>query len=111
LTPLSAWLAFIWGVRDSNNPLVDSVSIPSAAFVETCFSTARQDVTPGITTRVVTPESIWQARFWPDQYREPPSADPALASASTETPRLGYYVLQQPAASVSWPSADRHPNR
>jgi hypothetical protein len=107
LTPLSSWLAFVWGVRGSGNPLLDSVSIPAAAFVETCFATARQDVTPGVTTRVVTPESIWQARFWPDRYQEPPTAAGAGEPAAWTIRRLGYYVLQQPAAAVAWPRADR----
>jgi hypothetical protein len=105
LTPLSAWLAFVWGVRGGTNPLHDSVSIPSAAFVETCFAAARQDVTPGMSTRVVTPESIWQARFWPDQYRKVPGTA-AGAATPAGAPGLGYYVLMQPAAAASWPRSE-----
>lgn len=94
VSPLVSWLGFVWGCQGQHNPLGSAVGIPSAMFVESCYAAARQDITPGIQERIVTPEAIWQAaRWWPEYYQQDVPSQP-----------LGYYVLGQRAASATWPS-------
>lgn len=93
VTPLSRWLAYVWSALD--NPLNEALGVPSAMFVEACYAAARQDITPGMQERVVTPEAIWQAaRWWPEYYQDDTAREP-----------LGYFTLGQRAACASWPSA------
>lgn len=93
VSPLVSWLGFVWGCQDRDNPLLAAVGVPSAMFVESCYAAARQDITPGIEERVVTPEAIWQAaRWWPEYYAQEGSQP------------LGYFRLGQRAACASWPS-------
>lgn len=62
---LLRWLAFVWGVGRSGNPLLDGDGLPSAVMIETLVSAAGFDLTPGLDSRAATPEGFWQtARWW-----------------------------------------------
>ncbi|HEY0004008.1 MAG TPA: hypothetical protein VGB17_04290 [Pyrinomonadaceae bacterium] len=64
------WLAYIWGVGDSQNPLLQGMGIPSAAMLEIVFGAAGYDLTPGLESRSSCPEAIWQAAKWWHEYYE-----------------------------------------
>lgn len=64
------WLAFVWGVSRSGNPLLDGQGIPSASMLETVFGAAGFDLTPGLESRASCPEAIWQAAKWWHEYYE-----------------------------------------
>ena len=63
------WLAFVWGVARTGNPLHENYGIPSACMLETVFSAAGFDLTPGLESRASCPEAIWSgARYWHDYF-------------------------------------------
>ena len=62
------WLAFVWGVGRSGNPLLDGHGIPSAVMVETVFAATGYDLTPGLESGASCPEAIWQSARWWDAY-------------------------------------------
>ena len=67
---LLRWLAFIWGVGRTGNPLLDGQGIPSAAMLEVIFGAVGFDLTPGLESRSSCPEAIWQAAKWWHEYYE-----------------------------------------
>lgn len=64
------WLAFVWGVGRSGNPLLDGNGIPSAAMIEVVISSLGYELTPGLPSRASCPEAIWQAAKWWHEYYE-----------------------------------------
>jgi hypothetical protein len=64
------WLAYVWGVSRSGNPLLDGYGIPSAAMLEIVFGVVGYDLTPGLESRASCPEAIWQAAKWWHGYYE-----------------------------------------
>ena len=65
------WLAFVWGVARSGNPLLDGYGIPSAAMLEIVCGVVGYDLTPGLESRASCPEAIWQAaKWWHEYYAE-----------------------------------------
>jgi hypothetical protein len=65
------WLAFAWGVARTPNPLHENYGFPSACMLETAFSAARFDLTPGLESRASCPEAIWvAARYWYEYFQE-----------------------------------------
>jgi hypothetical protein len=64
------WLAFVWGVARSGNPLLEGYGIPSAAMLEIVFGVVGYDLTPGLESRASCPEAIWQAAKWWHEYYE-----------------------------------------
>lgn len=64
------WLAFVWGVARSGNPLLDGQGMPSAAMLEVVFGVAGYDLTPGLESRSGCPEAIYQAAKWWHEYYE-----------------------------------------
>ena len=65
------WLAFVWGVARTGNPLHENYGIPSACMLETVFAAAGFDLTPGLESRASCPEAIWSgARYWHDYFLE-----------------------------------------
>ena len=65
------WLAYIWGVSNSPNPLLSGLGIPSAAMLEVAVGAAGFDLTPGLESRASCPEAIWQAaKWWHEYYAE-----------------------------------------
>ena len=64
------WLAYIWGVARSPNPLLDGLGVPSAAMLEIVIGACGFDLTPGLESRSSCPEAIWQAaRWWHEYYQ------------------------------------------
>jgi len=64
------WLAFLWGVGRTGNPLVDGQGVPSAAMIEMVIGAAGFELTPGLASRSSCPEAIWQsARWWHEYYQ------------------------------------------
>ena len=65
------WLAYVWGVSRSANPILDGLGIPSAAMLEIVFGAAEFDLTPGLESRASCPEAIWQAaKWWHEHYKD-----------------------------------------
>ena len=62
------WLAYVWGVARSPNPLLDGQGIPSSAMLEIVVGTCGFDLTPGLESRSSCPEAIWQAATWWHEY-------------------------------------------
>jgi hypothetical protein len=62
------WLAYLWGVSNNPNPLLDGMGIPSAAMLEVAFGAAGFDLTPGLESRSSCPEAIWQSATWWHKY-------------------------------------------
>ena len=68
---LVKWLGYLWGVEGYDNPVTQNIGVPSAALVETVCADAGLDVTPGLANQASTPEAIWQAaKWWQDYYKE-----------------------------------------
>ncbi|MBO4148686.1 hypothetical protein LCD46_11160 [Enterobacter ludwigii] len=53
------WLAFAWGVARTPTPINDGIGLPTACMLESLYSGAGMDLTPGLETRASTPEAIW----------------------------------------------------
>ncbi len=64
------WLAYVWGVSNTGNPLLQNQGIPSAAMLEVVFAAVGYDLTPGLESRSSCPEAIWQAAKWWHEYYE-----------------------------------------
>jgi hypothetical protein len=68
---LVGWLAFVWGVGRTGNPLLEGNGIPSAAMIEIVVGAAGLELTPNLPSRSSCPEAIWQAaRWWSGYYRK-----------------------------------------
>jgi hypothetical protein len=97
------WLAYLWGVTNSPNPLLQRLGIPSAAMLEVVFGAAGYDITPGLESRSSCPEAIWQAaKWWHEYYGEQNRT--ALGGA--------YYVghrLEGQEAAAAPPASKRSP--
>lgn len=96
-----AWLAFVWGVGTTGNPLLAGLGIPSAAFVEYVLGAAGYDLVPGFPSRSSCPEAIWQAARWwhefarlapPEQREAPEPLVPVAGAYDAE-----HYLIEQPA--------------
>jgi hypothetical protein len=59
-----AWLAFIWGVGKTGNPLLEGRGVPSAVLIETVLGAVGLDLSPGSVERASCPELVWQAAKW-----------------------------------------------
>lgn len=65
------WLAYVWGVGRSGNPLLEGYGIPSAAMLEIVVGAAGFDLTPGLESRSSCPEAISQAaKYWHEYYKD-----------------------------------------
>jgi hypothetical protein len=58
------WLAFVWGVGRTGNPLFDGTGIPSACMIEAVLNGVGFDISPGVDGRVSAPEVFWQTAKW-----------------------------------------------
>jgi hypothetical protein len=66
---LARWLAYVWGIAATSNPLLENFGIPSSAMLEIIFGAAGFDLTPGLESRASCPEAIWQAaKWWHEHY-------------------------------------------
>jgi len=94
------WLAFVWGADQAGNPLLQSHGMPSAVFVESVYSLARIDLTPGLSSASSCPEAIWQsAKWWRAFYASATPGGAGDERTPAAVPR-GKYVIRQPAAAV-----------
>jgi len=62
------WLAFVWGVGTTGNPLLGGNGLPGSVFVETVLGACNFELTPSLPTRASCPEAIWQSLTWWDEY-------------------------------------------
>lgn len=70
VSPLHAWLGFLWGVGKATNPLVDGVGMPSAIAIEVILAAADYEITPNVSSETSCPEAIWQsAKWWQDWHQ------------------------------------------
>jgi hypothetical protein len=94
---LLAWLGFIWGAGE--NPLLEGHGVPSAVFVETCYSLAGIELTPGLSSAASCPEAVWQAvKWWHEYYDGVAEVD---ASEAGSVRPSGNYVVRQPSAQMA----------
>lgn len=94
---LLAWLGFAWGAGDRGNPLLASLGVPSASFVEAVYALAGIELTPGLSSDASCPEAIWQSVKWWREYYEQ-SRERAGRRASGLP--AGVYLVRQVAAAV-----------
>ena len=64
------WLAFLWGVGRTPNPLFEGHGVPSAAMIDAILSAVGFDISPSIDSRLSSPESFWQAAKWWHEFYE-----------------------------------------
>jgi hypothetical protein len=65
---LGVWSRFAYTGRE--NPLLESISHPAAAFCEYAFEVMRIDLTPGATAPNTAPETIWNTlHYWYQTFR------------------------------------------
>jgi hypothetical protein len=110
---LVQWLAFVWGVGATGNPLLQNVGMPSAGLIEAAFGMAGVELTPGVASQASCPEGIWQSAIWWHGYYEKTGASPAPAPARglkaevTARAPAGRYITRQMAAAVIEEEAPR----
>jgi hypothetical protein len=64
------WLAFLWGVGHTLNPLFEGHGVPSAVMIDAILSGVGFDISPSVDSRLSSPESFWQtAKWWHDFYK------------------------------------------
>jgi len=86
------WYGWVWGAPEKGNPLVRSMGIPAAVFVESVYALMGIELTPGLASQSSCPEAIWQsARWWHEFY---------ATQASLCDPLEGVYCVDQPEAAV-----------
>jgi hypothetical protein len=93
------WLGYVWGTKESVNPLISGVGLPSAAFVETVHALAQIELTPSLASTASCPEAIWQsARYWYEYFDAT-----AREKGSNAIHPSGDYVVRQHSAAVRLP--------
>ncbi len=104
---LVQWLAYVWAVGATGNPLLQNVGMPASSLIETVFAMAGVELTPGVASATSCPEAIWQSALWWHSYYEKTGAFTVAgqksSAASTElTARVptGRYITRQMAAAV-----------
>ncbi|HEX7241031.1 MAG TPA: hypothetical protein VF263_12235 [Longimicrobiaceae bacterium] len=85
------WLAYLWGVGRSGNPLLEGNGIPSAAMLEVVMGAAGIDLTPGLESRASCPEAIWQAARWWHSYYDASQRSPLGGRWTAEHFLVGEY--------------------
>lgn len=94
---LVAWLAYAWGTAGGPNPLLHGQGLPSAAYVETIYSLAGIELTPGLSSAASCPEAIWQASKWWHEYYAGASKSRRQRAGTIPS---GWYRLLQPSAMI-----------
>lgn len=105
---LVQWLAFVWGVGATGNPLLQNVGMPASSLVETAFAMSGVELTPGMASATSCPEAIWQSAIWWHGYYEKTGTSMARRAKRSPgepvelTARVpeGRYITRQPAAAV-----------
>jgi hypothetical protein len=63
------WLAFVWGLGDAPNPLMQQISFPSAMMLSQVYSANGFDLAPGVNANLSAPETFWSGvKHWQDFY-------------------------------------------
>lgn len=84
---LLEWLAFLWAVGDTPNPLLGGKGIPSAVAVELLLEYAGLGMTPNLASHASCPEAIWQAaKWWHDALRLGNAPEDAPAERQAQSP-------------------------
>jgi hypothetical protein len=103
---LVQWLAFVWGVGATGNPLLQNIGMPSSGLIETAFGMAGIELTPGVASATSCPEAIWQSAIWWHDYYQKTSAAYAPSESraggtgiNARVPE-GRYITRQRAAAV-----------
>ncbi len=90
------WLAFLWGVGRTMNPLFEGHGIPSAVMVDSVLAAVGYDISPGSDSRVTCPETIWQtAKWWHLYYQDDPEFRP-LAGHYDIASKINEHLLASP---------------
>jgi hypothetical protein len=102
VTMIVPWLAFVWGAGSAGNPLLESIGLPSAAFVEAVYGLLRLELTPNLSTQSSCPEAIWQSAKWWHGFYEETAQTLERAARREDAPSTphGFYARRQPAAAV-----------
>lgn len=109
---LVQWLAFVWGVGATGNPLLQNVGMPASSLVETAFAMGGIELTPGVASATSCPEAIWQSAIWWHSYYEK-TGTPATHGERDEATQAiarapeGRYITRQVAAAVIEPPTAR----
>jgi hypothetical protein len=61
---LGVWQSYFWSAGAAENPLRQSVSLFSSAFVEYCYEAIQLDLAPAASDRNGAPEHLWNAAKW-----------------------------------------------
>lgn len=65
------WLAFVWGIGSSANPLIQHAGFPSAIMLKQIYSNHSFDLGPGISANLSAPEVLWgAAKRWQGYYED-----------------------------------------
>jgi hypothetical protein len=91
------WLAFLWGVGRTPNPLFEGHGVPSAAMVDAILSAVGFDISPSIDSRLSSPESFWQAAKWWHEFYEGNQTDPIIGRYYIHN-RIDESLLKAPAS-------------
>lgn len=63
------WLAYVWGVGNADNPLMQQIGFPSAMMLSQLFSAQSFDLAPGANGNLSSPEVFWSGvKHWQDFY-------------------------------------------
>ena len=99
-----AWLGFVWGTRDSANPLLEGMGHPGAVLIETAFGLVDVELTPGLAAAGSCPEAIWQSvKWWQDFYTQAVAGQATGTEPTRTTSPWGNYLVRQPQASYLEP--------
>jgi hypothetical protein len=91
------WLAFLWGVGRTPNPLFEGHGVPSAAMIDAILSAVGFDISPSIDSRLSSPESFWQAAKWWHEFYEGNQTDPIIGRYHIHN-RIDESLLKAPAS-------------
>jgi len=89
------WLAFLWGVGRTPNPLFEGRGVPSAVMIDAVLSAVGFDISPSIDSRLSSPESFWQAAKWWHDFYEGNQADPIIGRYYIHN-RIDQSLLRRP---------------
>lgn len=102
---LLAWLAYVWGAADADNPLLHSKGVPGAALVAAAHALVGIEVTPGLSSAASCPEAIWQAvKWWHEYYAETEQLGGGQPGRVVPT---GICGVRQPSAAILLPDDPR----
>jgi hypothetical protein len=84
-----------WGVGVPASPLAEGSGIPAAAVLEAAFAANGFDLIPCLESRSSSPEAIWQAAAWWQDFYEKGAGKKAIRGA--------YSAKHDLVPSIAWP--------